>query len=79
MICQILRPVLACFGSYLLTLSQHEGHTRWILCPAEFSEYFIVGKWFGQAVGADIMEIEDANFDTFSETTVGKVVEGEDI
>ena len=38
-----------------------------------------MGKWFGQAVGADIMEIEDANFDTFSETTVGKVVEGEDI
>ena len=33
----------------------------------------------GQAVDTDIMEIEDANFDIFSETTVGKVVEGEDI
>ena len=79
MICEILRPVLAFFGSYILTHSQHEGHTRWILCPAEFSEYFIMGKWFGPAVDADIMEIEDVNFDMFSETTVGKVVVGEDI
>ena len=38
-----------------------------------------MGEWFGQAVDADIVEIEDANFDMFSETTVGKVVESEDI
>ena len=78
MICQIIRPCLACFGSYLLAHSQYEGHTCWVLFPAEFSEYFIVGEWFGQAVDADITEIEDASyFHTFSETTVGKVVEGE--
>ena len=39
-----------------------------------------MGELFGQAVLTDIVEIEDASyFDTFSETTVGKVVEGEDI
>ena len=39
-----------------------------------------MGEWFGQAVDADIAEIEDASyFHTFSKTTVGKVVEGEDI
>jgi hypothetical protein len=39
-----------------------------------------VGEWFGQAVHAEIVEIEDASyFDIFSETAVGKVVEGEDI
>ena len=79
MTCQILRPLLAFFGSYILTLSQHESHTRWVLFPAEFSKHFIVGEWFGQAVDANIMEIEDVNFDMFSETTGGKVVEGEDI
>ena len=38
-----------------------------------------MGEWFGQAVHADIVEIEDASyFNTFSETTVGEFVEGED-
>ena len=32
-----------------------------------------MGEWFGQAVDADIVEIEDARyFDSFSETTVGR-------
>ena len=79
MICQILRPVLAFFESNFLTHSQHQSHTRWVLFPTEFSEYLIAGKWFGQAVDADIMEIEDVKFDMFSETTGGKVVVGEDI
>ena len=39
-----------------------------------------MGEWLGQAVDADIVEIEDARyFDTFSEPAVGKVVEGEDV
>ena len=38
-----------------------------------------MGGWIGQAAGADIVEIEDARyFYTSSETTVDKVVEGED-
>ena len=65
-----LHPFLACFGSYILAHSQHEGHTCWVVVPAEFSEYFIGGERFGQAVDADIVEVEDASyFDTFSETT----------
>ena len=74
------RPFLAYFGGYILAHCQHEGHTRRVLFPTEFSEYFIVGEWFGQTVDADIVEIEDARyFDTFPKTTVGKVVEDEDI
>ena len=39
-----------------------------------------MGEWLGQAVDADIQEIENASyFDMSSETTAGKVVEGEDI
>ena len=39
-----------------------------------------MGGWLEQAVDADIVEIENASyFNTSSETTVGKVVEGEDI
>ena len=39
-----------------------------------------MGEWLGQAVDANIVEIENARyFDTFSETTVGQVVEGKDI
>ena len=34
----------------------------------------------GQAVDADVLEIENAShFDSFSEATIGNVVEGEDI
>ena len=70
-----LRSLLAQFRSYILAHCQHEGHTRRVLFPTEFSEYFIVGEGFGQAVDADIVEIEDVRyFDTFSKTT-----EGEDI
>ena len=37
-------------------------------------------EWSDQAVDGDIVEIEDARyFYMISETTVGKVVEGEDI
>ena len=82
MICQILRPCLACFGSYSLAHSQHEGHTRWVLFSTKFFEYFIgrVGQWFSQAVFADVVEIEDARyFYTFSETIISKVVENEDM
>ena len=37
-------------------------------------------EWFHKAVDADVVEIENASyFDMFFATTVGKVVEGEDI
>ena len=72
MIGQLLLPLLAYCGPYFLAHSQHENHTLRVLVPAELSEYFIVGEWFGQAVVGDIVEIEDASyFDMFPETTDG--------
>ena len=72
MIGQILLPLLAYCGLYFLALSQHENHTLRVLVPAELSGYFIVGEWFHQAVGGDIVEIEDASyFDMFPKTTHG--------
>ena len=71
---------MVCYGMYTLAHGQHEGYTRRVLLPAEFSEYFIVGEWFGQAVHADILEIENASyFGMISKTTIGKVIEGEDM
>ena len=75
-----LLPFLVCCGRYILAHSQHEGHTRWVVFPAEFFKYFVVGEWFGQVVAADVVEIENAShFVSSSEATVGNVVEGEDI
>lgn len=74
--CQILHPFLVCCGRCILALGKHEGHARWVLGPAECSEYSI-GRWLiDPADDADIAEVEDARyFYMFSETTIGRVVE----
>ena len=77
MICEILCPFLVNVRSYILAHGQHEAHTCCIIFPEKFSEYFISGEWFSQAVGDDMVEIEDAGyFYMFSKTMVqvGKFV-----